>query len=187
MTPSERLLLDATAILVKLFGGSRTFGKVVLWEDDLGAANGWSAPLLPFLVLNWKFLRGATNSYAAASCGGLDGECACIVAEIAATILHEISHQCGASEQYAHLLGYWYLLNFQQKNGYGNRNCCAAALGAPPTWDEFFYSYDSTGLNPLADDVRRFTNRLNFGKGGTGMDWVLADCSMTGPSWMWSV
>jgi hypothetical protein len=135
-------------LIARLLGGDCVYDKVTLFDADI-SANGFSIPFLPFVWINRHRTAAANNSYDEASCGDGDGECACIVSELAGTILHELSHTCGASEGYAHLLSQFYRYYFATRYGYDHANCCAYQQGNPSSWSEFDYTY-ATGD---ADDV----------------------------------
>lgn len=155
---------DGTCVL-KIVNGHTRGSVVKLKLDRVICAMGYTIPGDLHVHLDPDYVRAMYAEHEAASCGADDGECACITAELARTLLHEIAHVCFASEIQAYLIDAYYLDKFEERYGYDHCNCCGQ-LQTFSTWDPSEYSSQ--------DDV--FAHYQGHGYSNDSGAWRLTDC-----------
>jgi hypothetical protein len=122
----------------KIVNGHLRGSTVKFKLDRVICAMGYTIPGNLHVRLDPDYVRAMYAEYDAASCGADNGECACITAELARTLLHEITHVCGASEVQAYLVDAFYQEKFEERYGYDHCNCCGQ-LQTFSTWDPSDY------------------------------------------------
>ncbi len=118
------------------FAGYLHFERVDRTGRPCGSEKKWLACTVPGAVviqLAQQFVGAVFNSRAAHTCSSGDGDCACVVAELAALILHETCHSCLLDEIPAYLLAAHYKTEFARAKGHTSSCCTGRRILA---WDE---------------------------------------------------
>jgi hypothetical protein len=133
--------------------GSPGAFRTGVYEDDTGDSHPGDDPLDDFDRPTGG--SGSTSSV---------GECECVVADLARTLLHEMAHIFLAGEKEAYLLESYWAYRYEGRNSFTHNNCC----GHEHTLTSFVPSdYDTE------DDVRAGTS-------GNGFDLVDGIWQITG-------
>jgi len=127
---------------------------------------GCTIPGSNTVTLSKEYVNAIANDFNDASCGDQDGECACLVADLAGTIIHETMHACFyLTNDFCWLAQQFYMDTFIARQGYSNTsNCCTSQLT----------SYDPADFDGEAD-VAPQTRALKHERGEDGR-WTTVGC-----------
>ena len=163
-------------VALLLGGGVGAYGvfginnaKLIVTEATMSDnAITWLPCVLPWIELNWCRIEAFSRGYALTDYNGI-GAKACLVAELAGTLIHETCHVCCdlTNEVLPELISHYYRFHFARRHNYTDANHCCAAGNDLASYSALSYTD--------AADARNSTVRM-------GQQEVNGQCSTSGCS-----
>lgn len=147
--------------VTRLTGGDWAYPKTMIYETRTEVA--WNAANLygsRYMLIDWMFLKGASNLYNGAS----NNTKKCAVMGLARLIVHETAHGCWAGENFALLVSSYFGRRYVNDRGLDTDSDCCARKALSRGYDEPSYFGRDVGNDPYyaqsqddGDDPPRLT------------------------------
>ncbi len=99
------------------------------------------------ILLGKQYVRAIANTRKSEGCGEGDGDCSCMIADLATLIIHETAHVCLQTENGAEALGSYYQYRFKKDKGWDSPYCCGTNWGDWNAWNYSNAEADALGRN----------------------------------------